>query len=222
MILKVNNLSKKFSGKKILKKISFCVEKEKVTAYLGNNGAGKTTTIRSLLGFLKVDSGEIILKTKKVGYVQQEPRFFSYLKGLEIIKYTAKLYNINNWHKKLENLCEKLDFDVSLMKKNTENLSPGERKKLSYIQSLLINPELLIIDEPFASLDPIAIKSVKQIINEMVKIKKTVFLSTHLLNETQSIADNIIILDNGKIIQQSSWSRKKGLEKHFLEIIDKK
>jgi ABC-2 type transport system ATP-binding protein len=218
-VIIVENLSKEFGRRTILNNLNFIIEKGKLTLFLGKNGAGKTTTIRTMLGFLLPDKGKVTINENRIGYIQQEPEFFTYILGEEILKITADVFRINDYWDKVLQIAEKLEFDIKLLKRDTNKFSPGEKKKLAYIQSMITEPDLLIVDEPFSSLDPVGIKSVKDILIRFAEEGKTVFISSHLLFETEKISDNVIIIHNGNIMLDSKWDRESGLEQLFLKTI---
>lgn len=204
--LTVKELSKNYGKIEALKNANFSIKKGFITAFLGENGAGKTTAIKLILGFLKKTSGRIKLETGRVGYVPEHPVFFDWLKGEEIISYTLKLYGIKENERDIliEKYSEKIGFDTQLLSRKIQSYSLGNQKKFSYLQSLIISPEFLIIDEPFYSLDPFSIKKVRDLFLELNKKGITLFLSSHIISEIEKFADEFIIIKKGKIIIQQN------------------
>lgn len=209
-ILCVKNLEKSFGKNKVLKEISFDVQNFSVTGFLGPNGAGKTTTIKLILGFLNPDNGLIEIfgdskkhyeNIKKIGYVPEAPQFYPFLKGRELLELTGKLLKIDpkNLNNKIESLTRNF-FLNDFLEKKIYSYSFGTLKKLAFVQSLLGDPELLIIDEPYNGLDPIAINVVREMIIEFRKKGKAIFVSSHLLSEMERICDDVILINNGNVI----------------------
>jgi ABC-2 type transport system ATP-binding protein len=200
--VRLTNLSKNYGEVKALRGASFSIKKGMITGFLGENGAGKTTTIRIMMGFLKPDSGQIEMNCSRIGYVPDRPLFFSWLKGKEILELTAKLFGVNG--SKLERLVEeksnRISFDPALLGRKAQTYSMGNQKKMSYLQNLIISPELLIVDEPFSGLDPVSIKMVRDLFLDLKKEGKTIFLSSHLISELEKIVDEVVIIKKGKIL----------------------
>jgi len=211
ILIEVEGLSKNFGNIPAVKCANFSVRAGCITAFLGENGAGKTTTIKMILNFLEKDSGSVKLNTKSVGYVSEHPVFFSWLRGEEILRYTSRLYGIPG--KSLESLVTnyslKLSFDPGLLSRKVQTYSLGNQKKFFYLQSLILSPELLIVDEPFSSLDPFSIKSARDLFLDFKKKGKAVFLSTHLISEVEKIVDEFIILKKGSVVIQENFQRMK-------------
>jgi len=210
-ILRAENLSKKYGRIEAVRGATFSLPRNKITAFLGENGAGKTTTLKLILGFLRPDSGRIDMGDCRIGYVSERPAFFDWLKGKDIITLTARRPGIQKQSlpQKIENLCQKILFDPNLLERNVQTYSLGNQKKFSYLQSLVISPDLLIVDEPFSSLDPPSIKSVRDLFGELKKEGRTVFLSSHLVSEVEKICDEFIIISKGDIIVQENLNRIK-------------
>lgn len=204
--LTTRELSKNFGKIEALKNANFSIEKGIITSFLGENGAGKTTTIKLILGFLRKDSGTVELEPGRVGYVPEHPVFFNWLKGEEIISYTLRLYGIleNEADSLTKKYSEKIGFDTQLLSRKIQTYSLGNQKKFSYLQSLIISPEFLIVDEPFYSLDPFSIKKVRDLFSELRQKGTTLFLSSHIISEIEKIADEFIIIKKGKIIIQKN------------------
>ena len=187
--IQAERLVKSFGPTAAVRGISFRVQKNTVTALLGENGAGKTTILKLMMGFLRPDSGNVSLAPSIVGYVPERPAFFPWLKGREIIKAAAEKYRIPPLAAgpRFEELSRRLGFDGGLLGRKAGTYSAGNQKKFSYLQSLLISPDILVIDEPFAALDPESIGAVREFLHAMRSSGKTVFLSSHHLSELERI-----------------------------------
>lgn len=207
--LQAERLVKRFGRIEAVREATFRVQANTITAFLGENGAGKTTTLRLLLGFLRPDSGKVSLSASRVGYVPERPVFFPWLKGGEIVMATAGKYGIPppEVGGRFEELSRRLGFDPGLLGRRPQTYSLGNQKKFSYLQSLLISPELLVVDEPFSALDPQSIKAVRELLMELRADGKTLFLSSHLLSELDRICDDFIVIRRGRIVAQENLTK---------------
>jgi len=221
LALKVNRLSKKYGKVEAVKDMTFSIAPKTISAFLGENGAGKTTTLKLILGFLKRDSGEIELPAERIGYVPEHPVFFPWLRGKEILIYTLMLYGIAEERQNalIQSYSEKIGFDAELLSRKVQTYSLGNQKKFSYLQSLIISPEFLIVDEPFSSLDPLSIKKVRDLFLELKDSDRTLFLSSHIISEIEKICDDFIIIKKGRIAFQANLPRAK--EDLFLIQVEK-
>ncbi len=206
-VIVVQEVSKIYGGKEALKKIDLIVPKGSVFGLMGKNGAGKTTLIKALLGLVKPTSGRIDLfgenpwdfsdKTKEqIGYTPQSDQLYSWLTVEELIAYTASFYP--KWNPKL---VEKLlhDWDVD-PKDRIGLLSEGQMQKVSIILALCHEPQLLIFDEPVASLDPMARRQFLKTILEIVSDRDcTIFFSSHITPDLERVTDRVAILNKGNV-----------------------
>ncbi|MFC1704281.1 ABC transporter ATP-binding protein [Candidatus Omnitrophota bacterium] len=206
-IIEIKNISKSFNKKGVLKNLSLNIPKGSVFGLLGKNGAGKTTLLKCALGLLKVSSGNISVlsdnpwdfseKTKeKLGYVPQSDRIYPWLTVGQLIYYTASFYN--HWNKQLvEKLIKEWEVDLN---EKYGLLSEGQAQKVSIILSLGHEPELLVFDEPVASLDPSARRQFLKTILEVLSEREcTMFFSTHITSDLERVADQVAVLKNGGI-----------------------
>ena len=201
------NLEKKFGKFHVLKNISLVVQPGKITAIVGPNGSGKTTIIKSILGLVKPDSGDILIDDKSIldkylyrnniGYMPQSASFPENLTVQEVIKMIADLRN--NIIDVESNLIETLNL-IPEMNKQIKNLSGGNKQKLSAYIALIFNPSIIILDEPTAGLDPVASSNFKQRILEERTKGKTIILTSHIMSEIEELADNILFLIDGRIV----------------------
>jgi ABC-2 type transport system ATP-binding protein len=205
------DLRKSYGETKAVDGISFEVESGKIFSMLGPNGAGKTTTIEILEGLRSRDDGEVkVLGVdpwddgyalhKKIGVIPQGFRFFDKATPTEAVKYYADLFGKKvNANSILGKVILEDAKDVYF-----ENLSGGQKQKVGLALSLVNDPELLFLDEPTTGLDPQARRAVWEVIKSLKKEQKTVLLTTHYLEEAEQLADEIIIVNKGKIIAQGS------------------
>lgn len=209
--IEVQNLKKYFKDTKALDGINFSVDKGIIFGMLGPNGAGKTTTIETLTGLYKRDQGEVTVLgldpeenlsklQKKIGVQLQSPSLFPRLKVIEILKLFASFYD-NSLD--IGEVIKKTDLQD---KQNewVKNLSGGQKHRLAVGLAMISNGKLIFLDEPTTGLDPQARINLWDVIREMKKQKKTVFLTTHYMDEAEKLCDDLVIIDRGKIIAQGS------------------
>jgi ABC-2 type transport system ATP-binding protein len=205
-MIEAHKLSKRFGRVEALRDASFKTRKGTITAMLGENGAGKTTTLKIVLGFLRPDSGSVAIAPGRVGYVPDRPVFFPWLDGWTILG----LARSRGGHRTSGNgrdfgaavlaAARSLLFDPSLLRRHPGTYSAGNAKKFSYLQSLVLAPDLLVADEPFSALDPPSIKCVRDMLCGLRDAGKTVLVSSHMLAEMERIADGFVVLRRGETI----------------------
>lgn len=213
-MIKVKNITKKISSKMLLKFISFELKPNKITGLLGANGAGKTTLFRSVAGLSSIDTGEIFLGKKEVSrfdiekrslqglkYVPQEDSLFEELSLLENLTAAIELQ-----FKKIQNKhTEKIDFYLEKMKlQNKANikakfLSGGEKRKTEILRAILLDAKCILLDEPFAGVDPISVEEIIKILKELKK-NLTIFISDHNFRDVMKVCDEIILMNQGEIL----------------------
>ena len=235
MILKVTNLSKSYSGKKIVNGLTFSVGEGQVVGLLGPNGAGKTTAFYIVIGLIRPDGGTVFFKEKDVtrkpvhirarmgmGYLAQEPSIFQSLTVEQNILCILEILPISRIEKKkrLELLLEELHLS-SLAKKRAATLSGGERRRLEITRSLVTSPSLLLLDEPFANIDPLTIYDVKHMIRHLKSKKISVLITDHNAREVSSIVDHSYLIQGGRVSHvgtiQELLSNKEARTTYFGE-----
>lgn len=220
MILKVHNLTKTYSGKKIVNGLSFRVKKGEVVGLLGSNGAGKTTAFYMTIGLVKPDSGTIFFQDQDVtclpidkrakmgmGYLAQEPSIFRQLSVEQNIMCILETLPISKKERKhrLQTLLEELRLE-KLAKKRAITLSGGERRRLEITRALVTDPTLLLLDEPFANIDPITIYDVKEMIHHLRKKKISVLITDHNAREISSVVDHSYLIQEGQVTMEGTVS----------------
>ena len=213
-MIKVKNITKKISSKMLLKFISFELKPNKITGLLGANGAGKTTLFRSVAGLSSIDTGEIFLGKKEVSrydiekrslqglkYVPQEDSLFEELSLLENLTAAIELQ-----FKKIQNKhTEKIDFYLEKMNlQNKANikakfLSGGEKRKTEILRAILLDAKCILLDEPFAGVDPISVEEIIKILKDL-KENLTIFISDHNFRDVMKVCDEIILMNQGEIL----------------------
>ena len=213
-MLKVNSVSKIIKDKKILNGISFSLTFGQICGLLGPNGAGKTTSFYIIAGLVKSDSGQIefidqditnmpMHKRSKLGikYLPQEPSIFQNLTVYENLFGLAELTFENNSDIKIsvEKLLEEFDL-IEIRDLKGRQLSGGQRRKVEIARTLVSNPKMILLDEPFAGIDPIAIEEIKKVLNTLKNKGIGILITDHNVRETLEICDHAAIINNGEII----------------------
>lgn len=228
--LKAENLCKSFDGFKAVENLSLEIESGEIFGLLGPNGAGKTTSIKMITGLLKPDSGKVefyerandnLNSNQKVGLCPQELVLWNNLTCLEQLVFIAEMYDVPTQvaRKRAENLLEKIGLREK-RKKLVKTLSGGMQRRMNLIMALMHDPEILILDEPEAGLDPQSRVMVRDFIYSLSKTK-TVIFTTHNMDEADRLCDRIAIMDHGKILVSDSpenLKRKIGISDK-LEIL---
>ena len=220
--LVINKISKSYGNKKVVRDISLTIKRGEIVGLLGPNGAGKTTTFYMIVGLVKPDTGSILLDKieiskmpiytrglQGISYLPQEPSVFRKLSVADNIKAAlqTKFKNIEIEDKYTSIMKE---FDLfSLEKQISENLSGGQRRKLEIARAFALEPKFILLDEPFAGIDPLTINEIKNIISKLRAKNVGVVISDHNAQATMDICDNISVINNGEIIASGNPSSIK-------------
>ncbi len=223
-VLSVLGLSRRFGAVRAVRDIGFSLQEGRVAALLGENGAGKSTTIRIALGFLRKDAGEVRIDAGTVGYIPEQPSFFPWARGDELLDCAAVLNGIPRDRARRSALewCERLPFPPELLRRRVSNYSQGNRKKFAYLQSLILSPDLFVADEPFSALDPVSIRNARGIFRELASGGSAVLLSSHLIAEVGKVYDDIIVIHRGEVVlreRREDLGPGADLEALFLKAI---
>ncbi|MAJ83838.1 MAG: LPS export ABC transporter ATP-binding protein [Gammaproteobacteria bacterium] len=218
MILKANKISKSYGNKQILYDIDLEINTRNINGLLGPNGAGKTTFFYILAGLLHPSSGNITfndaLITKKsikeradlgIVYLPQEPSIFRALSVFDNVKSALELRKINK--KDLNHKTEEIlqDFDIkSIALQKGNELSGGQRRRVEIARSIALNPKFIMLDEPFAGIDPIAIQELKKLIEKLSKKGLGILISDHNVKATMDICEEIFVINQGSIISKGT------------------
>ncbi len=227
-VLVLDNLVKDFSGKRAVDRFSLNLKKGEILGLLGPNGAGKTTTIRMILNIIAPDSGSIRIlgrtfseKMKnRVGYLPEERGLYRKLKVSEILSFFGELKSMKKNEIRTKGLELLKRFELSnYLDKKVEELSKGMAQKLQFIITILHSPELLILDEPFAGLDPINIELVKDIILEKKREGISIIFSTHLMEYAERTVDRVVMINKGrKVLDGNLQDVKSTYGTKFIKI----
>ena len=202
-VVEIKNLTKSYGKNRGVIDVSLSIEEGDIFGFLGPNGAGKSTTIRSMLGFLRINSGEIKIFgmdsikqheeiLRNVGYMPSEAWFYDSMKVKDVIKYAADVRGLD-CSAEAEKLCERLKD------KKIKQLSYGNRKKVSIVCAMQHRPKLFVFDEPTGGLDPLMQRSFFELVNEYVDEGATCLLSTHVLTEVNKYCRHAAIMREGRL-----------------------
>lgn len=207
-VLKLKNLSKNYGSSRGINDINFEINEQEIFGFIGPNGAGKSTTIRTILGLLKKDEGDVFIFGKKIennvhtllhkiGYLPSEISYYDKLTAHQLLDYSASFYH-NVDPNRIIYLANYLELDLN---KKIDDMSLGNKKKVGIIQGLLHSPEFIILDEPTSGLDPLIQKKFFELLKEENKKGATILFSSHILSEVQKICDRVAIIKEGQIIK---------------------
>ena len=236
MFIKIKNLSKIYDKFLAVNKINFQIEKHKTIGLLGPNGCGKTTTIGMMLGLVSPTEGEILIENKNMNSFKRDeilkrfnfaspyvelPKKLTVKQNLEIY---GRLYGIDNLENRINEISSDLDIK-SFFRRKTGELSSGQKNRVSLAKSLINKPEILLLDEPTASLDPDIGDFIRSYIQEYkMKNKITILLASHNMNEVERLCNRIIMMRSGKIIDSGTCNEliqkhgRNNLEETFLKL----
>jgi len=218
-ILEVQNVQKKIGSKIIIDEVSFHVPKGKIVGLLGPNGAGKTTLIRMIVGLMRLSQGEITIanhslnKTYRqaiaeVGAIVENPEFYNYMSGMDNLMQYARMSKKKVTPEEILAIIKQVHLEDHIGKK-VKTYSLGMRQRLGVAQALIHHPSLLVLDEPMNGLDPMGMKEFREMIRDLKNQGLSVILSSHQLSDIELVADELVIVQNGKVTHQVSMNELK-------------
>ncbi|TWW10434.1 ABC transporter ATP-binding protein [Dellaglioa algida] len=221
-MLTINNLTKSFGKKTVLKGIDFKISEGEIVGLVGANGAGKTTIMKSILGLASYQAGEITIDGKmvsttshqaleEVGALIEYPGIYPFLSGYDHLK----LFSENNTKEELDEIVADLHM-TDYINRKAKSYSLGMKQKLGIALALLNRPRLIILDEPMNGLDPQATRDVRELVLKLSKKGTSFLISSHILGELEKIVDHFIILNKGKIIQAMSVEELNAGHSHYV------
>jgi lipopolysaccharide export system ATP-binding protein len=217
-ILKSENLVKIYGKKKVVESVSIEVKQGEIVGLLGPNGAGKTTTFYMIIGFIKPNSGKVLIDEnditplpmykraqKGIGYLSQEPSIFRKLTVEENIMAILEMQNLekDSRKKKLKSLLDELDIGA-LAKNKAYTLSGGERRRVEITRALVTDPKFMLLDEPFLGIDPIAVEDIQTIVYRLKEKGLGILITDHNVRETLSITDRAYLMSEGEILKSGT------------------
>ncbi|MFI5504122.1 ABC transporter ATP-binding protein [Corynebacterium kutscheri] len=226
--LKIDELEKKFGDKKILNKLSFTIKPGEIYGFVGANGTGKSTTMRIAIGVLAPDAGHVLFNNKPItndirrhiGYMPEERGLYGKEKVIDQLIFLAKLHGLkgNKARERTIDLLERLSL-TDRMNDKLDSLSLGNQQKVQLAASLVHSPNILILDEPFSGLDPLAVRTMSEILSENAQRGVPIIFSSHQLDLVQRICDRVGILSNGRLAAEGSVDalRNQGPLRYHIE-----
>lgn len=229
MSLKVSNVSKRFQQVTAVKDISFELETGKMLGFLGRNGAGKTTTFRMILGLIEPSEGEIHFNGHKIntsnyneiGYLPEERGLHAKLKVVDELTYLATLKGMNK-----KDIKKAIDYWLDRFQitehrdKKIESLSKGNQQKVQLLASMIHEPQLLILDEPFSGLDPVNVELLKKAVIDLNQQGTTIIFSSHRMEHIEELCDDVCILNRGQMVVQGPLQQVKRESGYQRVIVD--
>lgn len=232
-MLKIQHLTKVYGTKKAVNDLSLHIQSGEIYGFIGHNGAGKTTTLKSVVGILQFDSGEIYINGKSIkedplgcksdiAYIPDNPDLYDYMSGIKYLNFVADIFGINEKERN-ERIHKYADmFEItSDLAQPISAYSHGMKQKLAIISAWIHSPKLIIMDEPFVGLDPKASHLLKEMMREVCDNGGAIFFSTHVLEVAEKLCDKVAIIKGGKLIRSGTIEEVKGddsLEEVFLEL----
>ncbi|MBQ3596975.1 MAG: ABC transporter ATP-binding protein [Clostridia bacterium] len=237
-MLQIINLTKSYNKKtNAVDRLSLSIKPGEVFGFIGHNGAGKSTAIKCIVGALNFEDGEILIDGVSVkenpiycksitAYIPDNPDIYDYLTGIQYLNFVGDIYGVE------ASVRESLITDYATRFEIINDLgnlistySHGMKQKLVLLSALIHKPKLLVLDEPFVGLDPLAAHNVKQIMRELCDSGSSIFFSTHVLEVAEKLCDRVGIIKKGKLVAQGNMEEivgDKSLESIFLEIAKEK
>ena len=235
-MLRIENLTKSYGDKVAVDNLSLHIMPGEIYGFIGHNGAGKTTTLKACCGILNFDKGEIFIDglsikadpygcKKRIAYIPDNPDLYEFLTGIQYLNFIADIFGISAHERKekINEYSELFDLKANLAQ-HISSYSHGMKQKLVVISALIHSPKLIIMDEPFVGLDPIATHKLKQLMRKICDEGGAIFFSTHILEVAEKLCDKVAIIKEGKLVISGTMSEVMGntsLEDVFLELEEK-
>lgn len=232
-MLNISHLTKTYETKKAVDDLSLHIAPGEIYGFIGHNGAGKTTTLKSVVGILSFDEGEIkidgvsikenpIACKKKIAYIPDNPDLYEFMTGIKYLNFIADIFGVSADERK-DKIAKYADmFEITQdLAQPISAYSHGMKQKLAIISAWIHNPQLIIMDEPFVGLDPKASHLLKGMMREVCENGGAIFFSTHVLEVAEKLCDKVAIIKGGKLIRSGTMEEVKGdasLEEVFLEL----
>ena len=232
-MLKITNLTKKYDTKTAVNDLTLHIQKGEIYGFIGHNGAGKTTTLKSVVGILSFDEGEILIDgvsikenpiqcKKNMAYIPDNPDLYEFMTGIKYLNFVADIYGVSAEDRKARiNKYAEIFGLTDDLPEAIASYSHGMKQKLAIISAWIHEPKLIIMDEPFVGLDPKASHELKIMMREICDNGGAIFFSTHVLEVAEKLCDKVAIIKNGVLIKSGTMDEVKGddsLEEVFLEL----
>ena len=232
-MLRIEHLTKMYGDKKAVDDLSIHIKPGEIYGFIGHNGAGKTTTLKSVVGILQFDSGEIFINgnsikedpltcKRDIAYIPDNPDLYDFMTGIKYLNFIAGIFGVSSSDRqsRIHDYAERFELTKDLAQPIAA-YSHGMKQKLAIIAAWIHTPKLIIMDEPFVGLDPKASHLLKIMMREVCDEGGAIFFSTHVLEVAEKLCDKIAIIKGGKLIRSGTMADVKGdssLEQVFLEL----
>ena len=232
-MLNISHLTKTYGDKKAVDDLSLHIAPGEIYGFIGHNGAGKTTTIKSVVGILQFDEGEITIDgtslkddpiacKKKIAYIPDNPDLYEFMSGIKYLNFVADIFGVGaeERQERIKKYADMFELTEDLAQPISA-YSHGMKQKLAIIAAWIHNPKLIIMDEPFVGLDPKASFLLKEMMRDVCAAGGAIFFSTHVLEVAEKLCDKVAIIKGGKLIRSGTMESVKGddsLEEVFLEL----
>ena len=232
-MLNISHLTKTYGDKKAVDDLSLHIAPGEIYGFIGHNGAGKTTTIKSVVGILQFDEGEITIDgtslkddpiacKKKIAYIPDNPDLYEFMSGIKYLNFIADIFGVGaeERQERIKKYADMFELTEDLAQPISA-YSHGMKQKLAIIAAWIHNPKLIIMDEPFVGLDPKASFLLKEMMRDVCAADGAIFFSTHVLEVAEKLCDKVAIIKGGKLIRSGTMESVKGddsLEEVFLEL----
>jgi len=232
-MLKIDHLTKEYGSKKAVDDLTLHIAPGEICGFIGHNGAGKTTTLKSVAGILNFDRGDITIGgipvreqpincKKQIAYIPDNPDLYDFMTGMQFLNFIADIFGVPAEERKarIAKYAEVFALTADLQQ-SVSSYSHGMKQKLALISAWIHQPKLILMDEPFVGLDPIASHQLKQMMREHCDNGGAIFFSTHVLEVAEKLCDKVAIIKEGKLIVYGTMEEVRGnasLESVFLEL----
>ena len=232
-MLNIQHLTKAYGDKKAVDDLSLHIAPGEIYGFIGHNGAGKTTTLKSIVGILQFDSGEITIDDisikvdplackRKIAYIPDNPDLYEFMTGIQYLNFIADIFGVsaNDRQRRIRKYADLFELTDDLAQ-SIAAYSHGMKQKLAIISAWIHEPRLVIMDEPFVGLDPKASHLLKGMMREKCDMGGAIFFSTHVLEVAEKLCDKVAIIKGGQLIRSGTMDEVKGddsLEDVFLEL----
>ena len=232
-VLSISHLTKCYGEKKAVDDLSLSIRAGEIYGFIGHNGAGKTTTLKSVVGILVFDAGEIAINgiplkkdpiavKREIAYIPDNPELYPYMTGIKYLNFIADVFRVpaDVREERIKKYADAFELTADLAQP-IASYSHGMKQKLAVISAWIHEPKLIIMDEPFVGLDPKAAHTLKEMMRELCDKGGAIFFSTHVLEVAEKLCDKVAIIKGGKLIRSGTMEEVKGdesLESVFLEL----
>ena len=232
-MLKIDHFTKTYGDKKAVDDLTLHIRQGEIYGFIGHNGAGKTTTLKSVAGIMQFDSGEILIDgtsiqrdpigcKKKMAYIPDNPDLYEFMTGMQYLNFVGDIFAIpaDRRKQRIQELADTFELTGDL-NQPISAYSHGMKQKLAIISAWIHEPKLILMDEPFVGLDPMASHILKGMMREVCNQGGAIFFSTHVLEVAEKLCDKVAIIKGGKLVRSGTMEEVKGdtsLESVFLEL----